>query len=258
MGGALHVAEPGHAHAVGGDDGRRQRADHPVDAMELRQDRGGDLIQVRPFDLDEHVPVAHDREGLPETGASGELRQHGWHLAGRHLQVDVGVHQFSTPTGRAGAAELQELFLAFLGADRDQSVAGREDEPRARPVGPSRSALHRQDEHPGLGLHAELPQRLALRPASPPRRPSPRTSPRSPPAPSARPGAAARRARRTTSCRAPSRRRTRSRSRAAAARAAHRGCAPRAPRAGPTTPARRAGCRSAPRARRPRPRATGC
>jgi len=31
----LHVAEPGHTHAVGGDDGGRQRADHPVDPMEL-------------------------------------------------------------------------------------------------------------------------------------------------------------------------------------------------------------------------------
>ena len=156
------------------------------------------------------------------------------------------------------AAERDQLVLALLGADRDQSVAGLQREGTSRPVDPPRAALHRQHEHPGLGLEPELPQATARRPASPAARSSRRSSPRSPPAPSARPGAAARPARRTRSCRGRRRRSTPRPTRAGSARGARRRRGPPAPRAAPSTPARPPACRSAPRARRPPRPASGC
>src|SRR5581483_7301831 len=65
--------------------------------------------------------------------------------------------------GSRNPAERGELVRALLRADRDDAVAGPEDEPSPRTVDPSPPSLHGEDEHTGLGLEPELGERTTLR-----------------------------------------------------------------------------------------------
>ena len=58
--------------------------------------------------------------------------------------------------------ELVEFFAALGRTDRDDAVAGFQNEARLRPIGPSSPALHGQDEHARLGLDREVLDRSSV------------------------------------------------------------------------------------------------
>src|SRR6266508_6917075 len=56
-----------------------------------------------------------------------------------------------------------ELVRPILRADGDDTIARLADQPGPRAIDPSSTSLHRQHEHPRLGLEPEIAKGLAFR-----------------------------------------------------------------------------------------------